>query len=528
MNESTTTDNLLELYRRKGRESLFFFARGILGFSDLDPNIHGPLCQALENHKDLTRLMVTFPRTWFKSTICSIAYPIWRAINDPNVRILIVQNSYSNACKKLGAIKKIFEQNKLFKALYPEILPPKGNTWKNDCLVVNRTASHPEGTFEAAGVGTATISRHYDEIIEDDTIAPKKDDMTGIVQQPTQADIEKAIGWHRQCHPLLIHPLKSRIIIVGTRWAEGDLQGWIMVNSPEYFHISRYIYEDERGNPARPESGGKTIWSRFNDAVARELEKVEGPYMFACLYMNAPTAAINQVFKRQWIRYYDTFDKKADVYYVTSVDLASAKKEETSDPDYTVVLTCAVLPNENKIYVVHYTRGRFDPGETVNAILDHIRVYKPMEVLVESIGYQRTLNYWLRKRMTQENIIAYINELTSLQGSKVERIRGLQPYFAEERIVIKSHMNELEQELLAFPKGTHDDLADALSMQIGFWYNTTESFKQERQNEKLNDPFSGAAIIEELQSRVKVLNRYPYDVGQLGERYKGYREYIHN
>ena len=117
------------------------------------------------------------------------------------------------------------------------------------------------------------------------------------------------------------------------------------------------------GNPARPESGGKTIWSRFNEAVAKELEKVEGPYMFACLYMNAPTAAINQVFKREWIKYYDTFDKKADVYYVTSVDLASAKKEETSDPDYTVVLTCAVLPNENKIYVVHYTRGRLDPGE---------------------------------------------------------------------------------------------------------------------------------------------------------------------
>lgn len=528
MNDICQTDNLLDLYRRKGKESLFFLARGILGFTDLDPSIHGPLCKALENHKDITRLMVTFPRTWFKSTICSIAYPIWRAINDPNVRILIVQNSYSNACKKLGAIKKVFEQNKLFKALYPEILPPTGNTWKNECLVVNRTAAHPEGTFEAAGVGTATISRHYDEIIQDDTIAPKKDDMTGIVQQPTQADIEKAIGWHRQCHPLLIHPLKSRIIIVGTRWAEGDLQGWIMKNSPEYLHISRSIYENSRGEPARPESGGHIVWNRFDDTVAQELERAEGPYMFACLYMNLPTAAINQVFKREWIRYYDTFDKKADVYYVTSVDLASAKKEETSDPDYTVVLTCAVLPNENKIYVVHYTRGRLDPGETVAAIIDHIRVYKPMELLVESIGYQRTLNYWLRKRLNQENIMVYINELTSLTGSKVERIRGLQPYFAEERVIIRSHMNELEQELLAFPKGTHDDLADALSMQIGFWYNTTESFKTEQEKEKLLDPFSGAAIIEELQSRVKKLNSYPYDVGCLGERYKGYRDYAYN
>lgn len=520
--------DILEVFRRKGKESLFFLARGILGFKDLDPKIHLPLCKALEKHEDITRLMVTFPRTWFKSTICSIAYPIWRALSNPNVRILVVQNSYSNACKKLGEIKSIFEKNKLFRALYPEILPATGETWTKECLKVNRTATHPEGTFEAAGVGTATTSRHYDEIIQDDTIAPKKDDMTGIVQQPTQADIEKAIGWHRQCYPLLIHPLKSRIVIVGTRWAEGDLQGWIMENSPEYVKISRYIYENDRGEPARPESGGHTIWGRFNDAVAKELEKAEGPYMFACLYMNSPTSAINQVFKREWIRYYDTISKgHTEVFYVTSVDLASAKKEESSNPDYTVILTTAVIPSEGLAYVIHYTRGRFDPGETVNTIFDHVRAYKPLEVIVESIGYQRTLNYWVRKRMNQLNLMFYINELTGLTGSKVERIRGLQPYFAENKILIKPEMNELEQELLAFPKGKHDDIIDALCMQIKFWYNIIESHRNEAEQELRKDPFTGAAIIEELQRRVVKLNSYPYDVGCLGERHSGHREYCY-
>lgn len=517
--------DLLEVFRRKGKESLFFFARGILGFRDLDPKIHLPLCKALEKHEDITRLMVTFPRTWFKSTLCSIAYPIWRSLKNPNIRMLIVQNSYSNACKKLGSIKEIFEKNKLFRALYPEILPPTGSTWTKECLKVNRTATHPEGTFEAAGVGTATISRHYDEIIQDDTIAPKKDDMTGVIQQPTQADIEKAIGWHRQCHPLLIHPLNSRILIIGTRWAERDLQGWIMENSPEYVHMSRYIYENDKGEPARPESGGHIVWSRFNDEVAKALERDEGPYMFACLYMNTPTAAINQVFKREWIRYYDTIGKKDEVVYCTSVDLASAKKEESSDPDYTVVLTTAVNAKKNEIYVVHYTRGRFDPGETVNVIFDHVRAYKPLEVIVESIGYQRTINYWVRKRMHQLNMMFYINELTGLSGSKIDRIRGLQPYFAEGKIAIKPHMNELEQELLAFPKSSHDDLADSLSMQVRFWYNITESYNDTVEQDLRKDPFTGAAIIEELQNRVTCLKSYPYDVGCLGERHSGYREY---
>lgn len=517
---------LLDVYRRKGKESLFFLARGILGFKDLDPKIHLPLCRALEQHEDITRLLVTFPRTWFKSSICSIAYPIWRSLKNPNIRILIVQNSFSNACKKLGSIKDTFEKNKLFRALYPEILPTTGSTWTKECLKVNRTAAHPEGTFEAAGVGTAIISRHYDEIIQDDTIAPKKDDMTGIIQQPTGADIEKAIGWHCQCHPLLIHPIKSRIIIVGTRWAEGDLQGWIMENCPEYVKLSRSIYEDENGNAVRPESGGKIAWpERFNQEVADVLETAEGPYMFACLYMNCPTAAINQVFNREWIRYYDNLGKRR-VVYVTSVDLASAKKEETSDPDYTVILTCAVVPEENLVYVVYYTRGRLDPGETVNAIFDHVRAYKPLEVIVESIGYQRTLNYWVRKRMNQLNMLFYINEITGLSGSKVDRIRGLQPYFAENKIILKSSMNELEQELLAFPKGKHDDLVDALSMQMRFWYNITESYQREHEEDKKDDKFTGASVIKEMRLRAVNKNSYPHDIGCLGERNSGEkREY---
>lgn len=520
----------IDTWREKGKTSLFFFARAILGFSDLDPEIHGPLCKALEQGDDVTRLLVTFPRTWFKSTVCSIAYPIWAALNNHEIRILVVQNSFSNACKKLGAIKEIFEKNKLFRALYPEILPPSGTTWTKECLKVNRESAHPEGTFEAAGVGTATISRHYDVIIQDDTIAPKKDDMTGIVQQPTAADIEKAIGWHRQCHPLLIHPLKSRIIIVGTRWAEGDLQGWIMENSSEYMKFSRAIYENEKGEPVRPESGGKLAWpGRFNQAVADSLEKNEGPYMFACLYMNMPTAAINQVFSRSWIKYYEKSPSHGMVY-CTSVDLASAKKEESSDPDYTVILTCAVDPKKGNIYVTHYTRERLDPGETVNAIFDHVRAYKPLEVIIESIGYQRTLNYWVRKRMLLHNMLFYINEIKGLTGSKEDRIRGLQPYFAENKILLKPHMNELEQELLAFPKGRHDDLADALSMQMKFWYQITESFTKELENDKPFDPFTGASVIEELQKRVIDVNSYPNDVGSMSERYESLnkRNYVLN
>ena len=62
-----------------------------------------------------------------------------------------MQNTYTNACGKLGAIKQIFEGNDLFKALYPEILPTSDSKWSKDAATVNRSGAYPEATWEAAG-----------------------------------------------------------------------------------------------------------------------------------------------------------------------------------------------------------------------------------------------------------------------------------------------------------------------------------------------------------------------------------------
>lgn len=520
-------DEKREWLRSNGKKSLFFLARAILGFSDLDKDIHRELCRAIQDYKNNTRLLVIFPRTWFKSTIVSVAYPIWRAINDPNVRILVVQNSHSNACKKLSAIRDVFEKNALFKALYPEILPGPNDTWKAECLTVNRTISAPEGTFEAAGTGTAVTSRHYDAIIEDDTIAPEKDSMTGIVQQPTQLEVEKAIGWHRLAFPLMLHPSKSQNVVVGTRWADRDLLGWVMENQSEYKVLARAALEDGEGKPANWDSGGQPVWERFDAEVIKALEKAEGPYMFASLYLNMPTAAINQVFKREWIQYWATMPETARLVCCTSVDPASAEKEESSDPDYTVVLTTAINPADGQIYVLHYTRARLNPGETVQAIFDHHRIHNPVVIKVESISYQRTLNYWIKKRQTQLGQHFYIEEIRGWKTSKEDRIRALQPYFAAGKISLKTGMTELEHELLAFPKSAHDDVIDALSVHLDFWNNEVDMYREEKKKDYIASPFSGATIIEELMKRPRMLRSYPADVGLMRDRMKGrqLREY---
>ncbi len=494
------SDFAINRLRTKCKESLFFLSYAVLGFDDFTKEIHRPVCRALQNYKVNTRLLIVFPRDWFKSTMGSVAYPIWRAIDNCNVRILVTQNSFSNACKKLNAIKQIFEKNKLFRTLFPELLPRPKSVWSKECLTVNRESAHPEGTFEAAGTGTAVTSRHYDLIIEDDTVSPEKDAMTDIMQQPTKMDIEKAIGWHRVAYPLLLHPSKSQRVVIGTRWAIYDLIGWILENNTDFKLLSRKAREN-----------GVAVWDRFNEDVLRELEKVNGPYMFASLYLNDPQALLNQVFQIEWIHYFQNI--KSDLLYCTSIDPASAKKAETSEPDFTVVMTTGLNVETGEIYVMRYDRARMNPGEQIKAIFSHYDQFTPLEVRVESIAYQRTLNYWVKKQQAALGKYFYIVEVKSLIGSKEDRIRGLQPFFSNGVIFLRAGMIDLERELLSFPKGKFDDVVDALSLHLPFWINMLKEKRKEEEKVYVDDPFSGASIIDSLEKRVTQYDCYPYDMG---------------
>ncbi len=512
------TEKEIQEWRERGKTSLFFLARAILGFTDFHEDIHLPICRDLQNHEN-RKLIIVLPRDWFKSTLGSIALVIFEVLNNPNIRILIVQNSHGNACKKLQAIKQIFEKNKLFRALYPEILPTGGDRWSNECLTVNRTAAHPEGTIEAAGTGTAVISRHYDLIIEDDTVAPEKDALKGIIQQPTQMEIEKAIGWHRVAIPLQIHPTKSRRIVIGTRWAERDLIGYILSNEPSYKLITRSAREN-----------GVAVWDRFNEEALKEIEQGLGVYMFSTLYLNMPISNINQVFQRDWIQYYDALEKDElrKMVYCTSVDPAPSDSAGTSDPDYNIVLTTGVHTKTGHVYVMKYSRARMNPGELINCIISHNDLYKPLVTKIESIAYQRTLNYWLKRVSQNLNKRFYMEEIRSHgRQSKVDRIRALQPYFQAGLIHIRTHMGELERELLSFPTGAHDDILDALCMQISFWERETKLIREEIEDNIDEDIFSGGAIIDSLLGRVIKKNSYPYDMGIMKDRTdcKQVREY---
>lgn len=502
--QKLSQDQLSSL-KERAKKDLYFFAKGILGYDWLTPHIHLPICRMLEDRTN-RRVKIVLPRGWLKSTICTIAYPLWEAIRNPDVRVLLCQNTHTNACKKLAEIRSQVEKNPVFRALWPELLPDRSCTWTNEAVQLRRKKTHPEATFEAAGTRTKIVSRHYDIIIEDDTVAPDLDELGEENIAPTKDDIDQAIGFHRLVPPLLTDPTTGRILIVGTRWFERDLMSWTAEKEPYYITHTRACRELEDGSPSA--KGEITYPERFSEEVLVELEAAMGLYMFSCLYLNLPIRTGDMLFREEWFNFYDTFPEKVITY--TTVDLASDPNDTKGEPDWNVILTCGKDLITGRIYVLDYKRLRCSPSEVIDALFEQVRTFKPVRVGIESVGYQRTLLYWVRERQRQQGLFFVIDPLTHGRKSKEERIRGLQPVFANGALYLRTWMQDLRSELLSFPLGAHDDVADALSMQLPMW-RMTRSKKEQTVAEASKNPFTLEGAITSIRERNRKKVSLVYD-----------------
>lgn len=484
---------MVEEMRSIAKKDLYFFSKGVLGYDWFHKDIHMPVCRLLE---DMSRpeLLIVLPRGFQKTTLCTICYPIWRAINNPEIRILLAQNTATNADAKLNVIRSIFEGNQIFRKLFPELLPTKSCVWKTGSLCVPRTRTPPESTFESTGMGAGIVGRHYDEVIEDDTVAPDADDMDQKFAIPTKDAIEKAIGFHNSLASIVDNTLVRNSVVVGTRWAEDDLIEHIeKTMGSDVSVLQRAAKENEKGEP--DVKGRPTFPSRFPEEVLRKLEKRWGPYMYSCLYQNKPIRSEDMIFKPEWIRYYETEPAQLDKY--TTVDLANDPTNlQSSDPDYTVVLTAGKDPRTGRIFILEVTRERCDPGRQVELVFQHHQRWNPRTVGIPKVAYEQSLDYWLKEEMRRRGVFFPVTLLGYGTRSKELRIQGLQPVFSSASVFVRTHQNDLVEELLKFPNGSHDDVIDALSMQLGLWDLTVGAPKELF---LLPDPLDFRAAAEELR-----------------------------
>lgn len=416
--------------------------------------------------------IVVMPRSHLKTTYAAGFYPLWMAAREPSLRICIVSNSQENGCKKVHFIRGLVEGSAIFRILFPEVIPNFNKVrWTDSCACLARPQEFPEGTFEAAGVGTNIIGRHYDRIIEDDTVAPTKDEMGGDEMMPSQDEIEKAVGWHKVSLPLLVDIDFSQRIFIATRWASYDAISYIKEHEIFGEHAGgRYVMLDM---PALLPDG-TNAYKRFSVSALESIKASMGSYMFSALYLNEPLSEENMKFRPSWIRYYEDKELPKDGQTKVTVDPADPPTGKSSQD------SCAIVSCKHTVdglFVRRVRRGHFTLASIIEQAFDVAEEDEASEIGVEGNSYAHLVAAFKiesAKRAREGRFTCRVVELKTRGRQKEARIMRLQPVAENGLLWLKREMNDLENELFKFPYGVHDDIIDALAWQVN------ERFKVDR------------------------------------------------
>jgi hypothetical protein len=83
---------------------------------------------------------------------------------------------------------------------------------------------------------------------------------------------------------------------------------------------------------------------------------------------------------------------------------------------------------------------------------------------IEDVAYQKALLYMIDQETRRRNVIIPVKGIRpDTDKSKELRIQGIQPRFEWNRIFLNRGLNDLESELMQFPRSQKDDLIDALA-----------------------------------------------------------------
>lgn len=500
MNINRMSDTQILIIRKRCLRSFYTFCKTIMGYDDIKEEPHGAFCSFLERPSQ--RKQACMPRSFVKTWIGTIAYSIWISLprreedefpegilpNDkffglgPNIRILIASYVITNAEKMIGLIRRTYEANTAMQIIFPDVIPEnfKKLKWSNEAACIRRPDEFTESTFEAAGIGGSSTSRHYDLIIEDDLIYANKDDFSGKELQPNQEDIDKAIGWHKIATSLLVPGKHTHIHNIGTRWAKHDLVDYIWANEPDYETFRRACVAIPDDVLSGKNSITEVAWEEckptwegvYDHEQLRRIATAQGPYMFATQYLLMPMSPEELLFKPHWLESYEHIsDVPKEIRVFTTVDLSewdTAVRKGTECNS--VVLTCGWCSN-NHMWILGYDYGRFSPTEMILLMAKHWKLYKPEAIYPESVYYQKALAHFTREyiKMGKVPMMTIRELLPESNKSKDLRIRGLEPLASNHGIHCRKEHKEFITEFTEYIPTNRlckKDLLDAAAYQI--------------------------------------------------------------
>lgn len=408
------------------------------------------------------RLLCAMPPQHSKSSLVTLAYSVWLIVNNPNLRILIV-----NAEKELSiefgiAIRQLIQE---MGGIYGLTVSRVKSSATN--LRFELFGELQQGSIRLTGASGSITGHPTDIVIVDD---PYK----GLIDELGPTALQKKWIWFSSLIEQRVRP-KTKLIVLHTRWHSEDIQGRILADDyqrEKYEHIE-YAAIDENGEP---------LWPEYYDLdFYLDKQRTMGERQFQAIYQQQPLDLTSDFFHLDNLHWDDEYIEQYNIANCRSYDMAYTSQQEALDnntnADYTGGLHAEKI-NDNHYIFSDFLYKRLGK-ENIKYIQRNARfdgTAKPILIEPGTKGgaAKELFRLWDEDYLTEYNCIQ-----SEPIGTKADRATALANAIFDGKIHIYcpdlALKKILKTQLESFPHGkAHKDLIDAMAHAYNYLKEQTD------------------------------------------------------
>lgn len=414
---------------------------------------------------DVDRLMLFAPPRHGKSFMTSETAPAWFLGKYPDKKVIAASHTAELAFDMGAKVKEL-----MVDPVHQMVFKEEGSLNKQRAASDN-FRTNLGGQYFGVGVGGTPIGKGADVYIIDDPIRSRAD----VESEKQREDLK---SWYSSAVLSRLEG-KGKIILMHQRWHEDDLAGWLLKeHADDGWRVVSFpaIIEDEEDRAM------DYLGRDYGEALIPELHSTDKLLRlkknmlkrdWLSMYQQRPAGASGEKFTREMLLQYQTdpmiVRQGLNVYIM--VDPADSTGDGN---DYTAMVVVG-LGADGNFYILDMIRERLDLSGRASALINLHRRWRPIAVGYEKYGAQADISH-----------IKYVQELQNYRFPILEfnnklkknpRIERLIPDMTNGRWYMPDGMvrmtedgqeyepmeRVIEEEMLPFPLGKHDDGLDALS-----------------------------------------------------------------
>ncbi len=384
------------------------------------------------------RLTVSMPPRHGKTELASIRFAPWYMGHNPTHKVAQATYSAEYAEENSKYSRDIVASHEFYDTF--------GFGLARDSKTVSKWKNDRGGRYYAVGVGGPLTGRGANLLIIDDPHKNRAEAESSVMRK-------NVLDWFKSTAYTRLED-GGAIVVIATRWHEGDLIGSLHTSDEKWNHVSLPAIA-EQDEEFRKE--GEPLWiSKYDLPALINIQKAIGSREWTSLYQQRPSAAEGEIFKREYWRFYrelPVFEK-----IVHSWDTAFKKG---SDNDYSVGTVWGVAANG--YYLLYRFKDRVEFPELKRAVIMLNNQIPANEIIIEDKASGQSLIQELM-RDTRLAIIPFKTDI-----DKIARANASTPPIECGRVFLPENAEWLLDyidTMASFPKAIHDDDVDSTTQAI--------------------------------------------------------------